>query len=171
MRAKSDKRGRFTERRRRASLNVYTAELGVKPANILTMFLNLPEDRYPRAEAQISFYDRLTTRLQAIPGVESVAIALRPPTGGSLGFPYELAGAPPVDEQRRPTLSALVVSPAYFRTLGAVVLSGREFNDADGVSGVPVVIVNQRFASQYWPGEDPWENVFGYSTERRRKRG
>jgi putative ABC transport system permease protein len=35
------------------------------------------------------------------------------------------------------------------------VLSGREFHDADGVSGVPVVIVNERFADNFWPGEDP----------------
>jgi putative ABC transport system permease protein len=60
----------------------------------------------------------------------------------------------PVDEQRRPKLSALVISPAYFRTLGAAILSGRAFNDFDGVSGVPAVIVNQRFAAKFWPGED-----------------
>jgi predicted permease len=65
-----------------------------------------------------------------------------------------LAGAPPVEEPRRPTVSALVIGPGYFRTLGAAVLSGREFRDADGVSGEPVVIVNQRFASRSWPGED-----------------
>jgi putative ABC transport system permease protein len=34
------------------------------------------------------------------------------------------------------------------------VLAGREFNEADGVSGVPTVLVNQRFASRFWPGED-----------------
>jgi putative ABC transport system permease protein len=39
--------------------------------------------------------------------------------------------------------------------LGAALLSGREFNDADHASGVPVVLVNQRFASEKWPGEDP----------------
>jgi putative ABC transport system permease protein len=32
---------------------------------------------------------------------------------------------------------------------------GRAFTDADGTAGVPVVIVNERFASQSWPGEDP----------------
>src|SRR3984893_9702702 len=32
---------------------------------------------------------------------------------------------------------------------------GRAFTKADGASGVPAVIVNERFASQSWPGEDP----------------
>ena len=52
-------------------------------------------------------------------------------------------------------LSELTVGPTYFRTLGAPVLSGREFNDADGTSGAPVVIVNQQFASTHWPRENP----------------
>jgi ABC-type antimicrobial peptide transport system permease subunit len=49
----------------------------------------------------------------------------------------------------------VAIGPDYFRTLGATVLAGREFRDSDGVSGVPVVVVNQRFASRHWPGEDP----------------
>ncbi len=33
-------------------------------------------------------------------------------------------------------------------------MAGREFNERDGASGVPVVIVNDRFATQLWPGEN-----------------
>ncbi len=139
----------------RSFLNVYTADLGFKTENILTALMSLPKLRYPGAEAQTSFYDRLETRLQAIPGVESMAITDFNPGQSALSVPYELAGAPPLNEQRCPRVTRLVISPAYFRTLGTAVLSGREFNDADRASGVPVVIVNQRFASQYWPGENP----------------
>ena len=139
----------------RSFLNVYTADVGANTENVLTMFLALPEGKYPRPESQIAFFERLTTRLQSLPGVESAAIAWRPPTSGSLRLPYELAGASSVDEARRPTLSALVVSPAYFNTLGGAVLAGRDFTDADGASGRPIAIVNQRFASVHWPGQDP----------------
>jgi predicted permease len=139
----------------RSFLNIYTADVGVKTANTLTMLLRLPEGKYPDAEAKISFYDRLTTRLETIPGVESAAIADNLPAGGSKRLPYELAGAPTVDDQRRPIVSALTIGPSYFPTLGAALRSGREFNDFDRVSGVPAAIVNQRFVSQYWPGEDP----------------
>jgi putative ABC transport system permease protein len=139
----------------RSFLHIYTAGVGVNPANVLMTFVVLPDAEYSRPAAQISFFDRLITRLEAIPGVESIAVASSDPTGGSLTFPYELAGDPPVDEQGRPKLSALVISPAYFRAVGAAILLGRQFNDADGGSGVPVVIVNQRFAGKYWPGENP----------------
>ena len=60
-----------------------------------------------------------------------------------------------VEEQLRPTLWAMTIGPDYFQTLGAAVLSGREFNDFDGSAAAPVVIVNERFASKFWPQENP----------------
>jgi putative ABC transport system permease protein len=139
----------------RSFLKVYTADLGVSPANILTMYVALPAARYPGAEEQISFYDRLKLRLESIPGVESIAFSTASPTGGALTLPYELPGTAPVDSQRRPTLSALIISPGYFWTLGADVVSGREFTDRDAAPGIPALVVNQRFAARFWPGEDP----------------
>src|SRR5262249_15734768 len=53
------------------------------------------------------------------------------------------------------SVSALIINPDYFRTVGASVLSGRAFTDDDRASAVPVMIVNERFASQHWPGENP----------------
>jgi predicted permease len=86
--------------------------------------------------------------------VESIAIGALP-ADGSRQLPYELAGAPTVDPQRRPALSAVTIGPGYFSTLGAAVLSGRDFSDADRGSGVRVAIVNERFATRHWPGENP----------------
>ena len=138
----------------RSFLNIYTADVGVQPSNVLTAYLPLPDARYPDIEAQISFYDRLKTRLEAIPEVESIAIVNSLPTSPALNSLFELAGAAPAHE-RRPTLSAMIIGPAYFRTLRAAVLSGREFNDADEAWGTPVAIVNRRFATEFWPGKDP----------------
>ena len=139
----------------RSFLNLYHADLGVKTENVLTMDLGLPEARYPDAQQLVSFYDRAKMHLEAIPGVESVAIARALPTSGSGKLTYELAGAQESDPQRRPILSALTIGPDYFRTLGAAVLSGREFRDDDAPSGLAVAIVNQQFASAHWPGQDP----------------
>jgi len=137
----------------RSFLKVHNADVGVKTANLLMAQMALPAAKYPHAEAQIAFYDRLKTGLEAIPGVESVTIADSLPADGSRHLPYELAGTEQAYKASHPKISALVIGPGYFRTLGAPVFSGREFSDADGVSGIPVAIVNQRFASKYWPGE------------------
>ncbi len=61
----------------------------------------------------------------------------------------------PGDERSRPTVTALVVSPAYFETLGLGLSSGREFGPADQSLNASTVIVNRRFASLNWQGENP----------------
>src|ERR1700733_7579802 len=137
----------------RSFLKIHTADVGAKTENILVASLTTRAGT--PAAAQISFFERLTTRLGTIPGVESVVMASSLPTWGSRRFPYQLAGEQAVDVHARPLLPALAISPAYFKTLGAAVLAGRDFNDADGVSGTPVAIVNQRFAEKFWPGEEP----------------
>ena len=108
----------------------------------------------PLNEIVLDFYDRLMAGLESLPGVGAVALAgSLPPEAGQRRPQYEVAGRPPVDEGNRPRVPALRISPAYFRTLGATVLSGREFRNTDGLSGNPVVIVNERFAAEHWPEE------------------
>jgi putative ABC transport system permease protein len=137
----------------RTFLGVYTARLGVGGNNILTMRVPVSPRKYPRPDQQIALQHQLLTRLQTLPGVENVAIADYLPTGGSTTCPYELEGAAPVPV--RPTAFFLVISADYFRVVDAPVLLGRAFTDSDGVSGPPVVIVNQRFAEQVWQNQNP----------------
>jgi predicted permease len=141
----------------RSFLKIYTADMGVKTENVLIGEVDLPA-RYPSAESQISFFDRFKSRLETVPGVESVANAAAPPLWRIGRVPYEIPGSPstvvPEKGQGRPRLPVLTIGPGYFRTLGADVRAGRDFNDHDGASGVPVAIVNERLASSVWPGED-----------------
>ncbi len=144
----------------RSFLNVYSAPLGFRPENILTALISLPRARYSQTEAQTSFYDRLQTRLETTPGVKSIAIGSVLPGRSASLVPYEAAGAqtaaqPPAGEGNRPTVTELIVSPAYFETLGVALSSGREFGPLDQPSSTSTVIVNRRFASLNWPGENP----------------
>jgi predicted permease len=139
----------------RSFLNLATANSSVRTTKTLVMGLNLPTATYPTREAQASFFDRLKTRLEAIPGVDSASVGPIPTFTMGRGAAYELAGGGPVDEQSRPTIPVALIDSDYFRTLGVAVRSGREFNRFDGPSGAPVVVVNQRFASQHWPGDNP----------------
>ncbi|MGP0075070.1 MAG: ABC transporter permease [Bryobacteraceae bacterium] len=141
----------------RSFLKVQTANVGVDTARLLAGEVVLP-DRYSSAESQISLFDRFKTRLQALPGVESVAFAGALPAASTPRMPYEIPGnSNPTangDERRRPKLAVMTVGPDYFHTLGAEVLSGREFNHHEFVSGPPVAIVNRRLAHAFWPNEN-----------------
>jgi putative ABC transport system permease protein len=138
----------------RSSFNIYRAPLGVNQSNVLLMRIALPSSEYSRPADQMAFYDRLKMRLASIAGVESVALAWAPPTGGSISFPYEMENAP-TDAQRRPALSAEVISPEYFHVMRVGVTDGRPFTEEDGTSGPPVVIVNQSFVGEFWSGVNP----------------
>ena len=139
----------------RSFLKIHNADMGIDAANILAGSIDLPAAKYPGPDERNSFFDRLTTRLEALPGVESVALTEQLPTNGATRYPYELEGAPPAAPGDRPKLRALKINPPYFRTLRAKLLSGREFADSDGATAPPVAIVNQLFATTYWPGHNP----------------
>ena len=136
-------------------LAAYKTSIGTDVANILTMRLNLPEAKYAKNPDLIAFHDRLHKAIESLPGVEKAAIAETLPTGGSENLPFELEGAPPTDEKRRQTLSAIVIGYDYFGTAGLRPLRGRVFDENDGVTGPPAILANQEFADKYWPNQDP----------------
>ena len=137
----------------RSFVNVYRAELGFNTDNIVVGFVSLPRSQYATTESQIAFFDRFTDRLQTTAGVESVSLASAPPGRSAGAARYELADAPIADPQRRPLAARLFIDVAYFRTIDRPVVAGRAFTDADGGTGFPAAIVNERFAREHWPGE------------------
>ena len=134
---------------------IRTANPGFSTENVLTTGLDLVAAGYDAQRAK-NFQDALFERVQALPGVESAALArVRP-------FSYNPYSSAPIavhgyqrapDEQ--PAAEYNEVSPAYFATLGIPLLSGREFTSADNETGAPVAMVNQEMVARYWRGEDP----------------
>ncbi len=129
------------------------ADLGVRTTT-LSMRLSAPQGKYSDREAQLSFFEQLRTHLEGIPGVDSLSSGPLP-GGGIRGGerPYKLDGSELVRGRDGPVVTVLPIAPDYFRTLGAVMLSGREFTTTDAAPGARVAIVNDRFAREHWPSE------------------
>jgi predicted permease len=66
-----------------------------------------------------------------------------------------IAGSGHVEDDRRPFVSTVAVSPQYFDTLGVGVARGRRIEEADGAAGAANVVINQLMADRFFPGEDP----------------
>jgi len=101
------------------------------------------------------FYDELLPRLRALPGVTSVAAGFPIPLSRyniTIGFSIE---GRPMAKGDEPDAPVSVITPGFFRTLGIPLLSGRDFTPRDDSKSPAVVIVNQAFARQYFPGENP----------------
>ena len=127
---------------------------GFRTGNLLATSIFLPDVRYASLSPRIAFFEELTQRLKALPGVESVAAVNRLPLGGSnvmLSVTIEGSTQPdvPVSIDRR------VATPEYFRTLGIPVMKGRGLTDADRTGAPLAAVINQTMARRFWPNEDP----------------
>ena len=140
-------------------------DLGLQPDHLVTTEVAAPRSRYAKDAQAIALARQIVSRIESMPGVRSAGIATNGiPVGGNgnttwfrvLGRPWhgEHNEAPERD-----------VSTAYFTTLEAKLLRGRYFNEEEDGSKPRVAIVNQAFARQYFPGEDPiGKQISGLST-------
>jgi putative ABC transport system permease protein len=139
----------------RSFMNAYRGDIGIRNENILTMWIQLPNANYLKPEQQLAFFDRLKTRIDALPGVEISTVTSNIPLTGSWDFPYEIEGEPQPDARRRPNVDAVITTPDYFRVMGDQILAGRDFTPADGLPSSLTVLVNRQFAQSVLKDENP----------------
>lgn len=122
---------------------------GVGVANVDLGLGNYTDDAAP------VMTERIRTELQAIPGVARVGVAAMVPLdGGGLGLgPLRPKGA--ADPTDRAFADWNVISPDYLPTMELPIVRGRNFSIDDRADSLRVAIINERFADQLWPGQDP----------------
>jgi predicted permease len=133
--------------------NVSRVDLGVKVDNVITFGVS-PELNGYTPERSRQLFERLERELAALPGATGVTASMVPLLGGSnWGTDVAVEGfksGPDIDSNARYNN----VGPGYFRTLGVPILSGREFTDADILTGPKVAIVNEAFVKKFNLGRD-----------------
>jgi len=135
-------------------LNIVDAPSGVRnPQNILVGSIGLPSDKYKGPASRIQYFDQLETQLKAVPGVEAASVATVLPIGAINVRSFEIEGRPGSSDGGD-AVQVLAAGSNYFRVLEALPVSGRDFNDADEMTSVPVAIVNQSFAARFFSGEE-----------------
>jgi predicted permease len=139
----------------RTFIALHSVDPGFDAHNVLTMEMSLTGDRYAKTAgvAQLSFDGR--QRLNAIPGVEDSALTCCLPIQGQFGLPFAIAGRPVDPAKGEPGAGWMSASPDYYKVFKIPVLKGREFNDHDTASSPGVVLINQAFAKQFFPDQNP----------------
>jgi predicted permease len=74
--------------------------------------------------------------------------------GGSTQY-VQAEGAPVVQDSELPTVAVRMASPGYFGLARIPLLAGRDFTDADTYGKPGVIILSERTAARFWPGENP----------------
>jgi putative ABC transport system permease protein len=129
---------------------------GFRADHLLVMNLDLSDVRYPDNPRRVAFFDEVVRRVQALPGVRSVAVAGNLPLvyhGDSMTIGVEGIADPPPDQM--PDVIFRTVGPNYFNTMGIALVRGRDFNDNDTLDTALAVVVSEKTAQRFWPNEDP----------------
>ncbi len=109
---------------------------------------------YSRARTE-DFYRQLTERLEASPSVKSVSYTNTQQlslAGSDWGV--TIPGYTPAPDENM-SIYVATVTPGYFETMGIPMLKGRGFTPQDDSAAARVIVINQRFADRFWPGQDP----------------
>lgn len=131
------------------------ANLRYEPDRLLAGRIEVQEGTHPTSEARARFYRALLQRLQAEPGVESVAVTSRNFIGPGVASQVAPEGTVFAHDNDRPTTWLDVVSTDYFRLIAVKPVDGRLF-DAREQSKEPLsAVVNESFARKFWPKADP----------------
>jgi putative ABC transport system permease protein len=129
---------------------------GFDVENLLIARLSLPQARYSNIESILAFYEQVSTRIENLPGVESVGAAnVLPLSGLFVRTDFTIAGREPLSSSDAPAAQNRWVSPEYFSTLGIPLLRGRDFTEQDRSLGQGVTVIDETLARRNFPNVDP----------------
>ncbi len=138
--------------------------IGFQPDHLATMEVAGPQSRYGKDEQVIALVRQAASRIVSLPGVKSVGFASNiPVTTNSFTTWIRVLGRPWHGEHIE--VPKRNVPPDYFPTIGATRLRGRYFNETEDTSKPRVAIINQAFARQHFPGEDPLGKQISYHSD------
>lgn len=137
----------------RSFWNIIRTDPGFEPVGVVTVPIELPDTKYADPAARIVYYDRAIDALRTIPGVQSVAATMSVPLVGRDPNGAFMIEGREFDRQRQ--ASYRVVTPDFFSTMRIPLVGGRMFNTLDRAGALPVMVINERMAQLYFPGENP----------------
>ena len=135
--------------------NASRMALGFRTENRLSVSVSPGMQRYAD-DAIRRLHAEGLDRMRTLPGVESASSTIMLPlSGGYLGDGYVWPeGDDEPSERGRPMVFFDRVGTGYLATMGASLRRGREFTERDDRTAAAVAVVNETFASRFWPGQD-----------------
>jgi predicted permease len=152
------------------------APLGFSGDRMLTFTVQLPGARYRTAQARSNFHAEFAQRIEALPGVQGVALTSGLPTTITNRNGLFVEHRPWGPDEPVPFMLTSRVSDSYFDVFGISVRQGRTFTSSDLADGAPVAVINEEMAKRYWPQgnavgsrfrwgppdpDQPWTTVIG----------
>jgi putative ABC transport system permease protein len=156
----------------RSFMRLQQVNAGVRPENVLTLTISLPEAKYAKPQMAARFFTRALDRIKSLPDVEAAGVInILPLQRTGFNGDVEIEGQSyPAGQE--PLAEFRAASQDYFRALGIPLLSGRFFNAQDREDAPVVAIVNRTFVHKFLgdqdaigrrirPGGEEWVTIAG----------
>ena len=136
---------------RSAFVHLMRIDRGYDVSGVVTASVSLDGTTHQLNNRQLPYFEDVLDRVRRLPGVRAASATEFLPLYASafVGGPFGMDGRP---ANRSSTL--IPVLSGYFQTMGAQILYGREFNEAEVRSGAKVAVVNERFAAGFGAPQD-----------------
>jgi putative ABC transport system permease protein len=128
---------------------------GFSTDHLLTMNLFTAPSKFHDPATRARYVDRVLDEIRSIPGVEAAGSAhFLPMTGGMSASCFSRVGEPLIPSSS-PGADFLIITSGYLRAMRMPLRAGRDFSSQDTFSSPGVILVNQAFASKYFPNQNP----------------
>jgi len=134
---------------------VLTIDPGFRADHVLTGTISLPASRYSSDESLRAAIARILERVRTVPGVTHAGVTSTIPFSGSYSDSVILAEG--YQMQKGESLvspNQVVASDGYFEAMGATLIAGRFFTDADDATRPKVLVIDEYLARRFWPKGD-----------------
>ncbi len=133
--------------------NLYAVDPGFRnPETLLTMRID-PGLSRREGPAFVELQKEISRQVQQVPGVRSATLAYNIVFGQASAWKTVYLPGFEHGPNQNPQCGFNVVGPGFFATCGVPLVEGREFTERDTLKAPGVVIVNEKLAGKYWPGE------------------
>lgn len=150
----------------RSFISLLSVDPGFQPDRLITARIFLDRSDWQERQNIVRYFEQVTQRIEAIPGVESASAVNALPfsdVGINFDLAYQAEGHELLPMEEAPQADFRTVLPKYFSTAGIPLLEGRAIDEQDRQDTEKVVVINRTMAERLWPGESAigkWLKIF-----------
>jgi predicted permease len=151
------------------------------PDTLQAFHFYIPETQIPDAQRDrlIRTYQQIEDKIASVPGVTSVSFSNGVPLDGDSNNDPVFAQDHVYAEGELPPIRRFrYIAPGFFSTLGTPLIAGRDLTWADSYQKLPVAIVSENLAKEYWhtpqnalgkririASNDDWREIVGVAAD------
>ena len=146
----------------------------LRPSELQTFRVDIPDTDVRNPEQVAHVEEEILNKIESVPGVSSVGLSMSVPMDGNEWGDAVFARDRNYSSSDVPIHRFRFVAPGYFKTLGTPFIAGRDITWSDIYHKVPVAIVSEKLAREYWHSpsdalgkqvranmKDDWREVVG----------